>query len=125
VNVSPASAAIACREPYVSGAWNIDICVHTNTIVFPPGGGQYREVTGLARVYNRPSNCATVRIYLVDQNNVQRFSTSARPCGETFPASVHVWNGEFRGLDVKARFVAYAGNGGQILSRESPFISSL
>ena len=124
---SPASADEACRTPpYVSGSWNVQVCVSNTGYLCPVNSDPcYEKVSGYAEITSRPSNCDKIRVYLVDQNNVQKFSTSSRPCGDRNPKAVEVWDGEFGSGQVKARFVAFNSSGAKILSIDSAYIRAL
>ena len=123
VTVSPAGAVTGCRTPYVTAAWNVVTCVGNEGKICPPKGC-YNTVGAWSNIYVRHRNCVTVRTYIVDLNNEEALSTSARSCADTYPRGITVWDGEFGGLPIKARFVAYNGSGEPILSIDSPTIPS-
>ena len=131
VTISPAYAApsqIQCRDPYTTGSWNVYPCIYNGGYIYPPSGPRYERVVAYAQVFSRPSNCTYYRVYIVDENRVERFSTSLRPCTTGRSTDVEVWDGEFGGLRVFARFKAFSGtsqNLTQILSIDSPSIPSL
>ncbi|GAB2583996.1 hypothetical protein Aab01nite_54700 [Paractinoplanes abujensis] len=126
VAASPAQADLVCRTPpYVSGGWNIDVCISNQTSECPAGQACYETVSGFGHIYARPSACSTVRVYIVDENNTPRFSTSARPCVVASVKPVEVWDGQFGNGLVKARLVAYNSSGTQIRSIDSAWVYAL
>lgn len=126
VEASPASAALptfACRVPaYETAVWEVALCA---TSEYYDPTGTYQVVDAWSVIFRHPAACATYRVYLVDAANVQRFSTSLRNCKtEKDSPELWVWNGEFNGGAVRARFKAYNSSGGQILSIDSPLIDT-
>ncbi|WP_250007556.1 hypothetical protein [Actinoplanes sp. M2I2] len=115
----PASAAGTCRTVYSTAAWRVQPCVYGYYYSAAHG---YALTGANAKVERKPAGCATYRVYLVDANNVQRFSTSARPCVVGLSKPVEVWNGEFGGGNVMARFIAYNSSGATILTLDTPYI---